>query len=301
MQQSTIARRVRCDGIGLHDGEPVSLTLAPGAPGTGRVFVVPGASPGVDPVEIPARPDALAPSSRATVLVSGRAGDRVSVGTVEHLLATLVAFGIDNVRIELGGREVPAMDGSAAPFVELLERAGRRAQAASRRILRLEAPIEIRDGERSIRVEPAPRFSVRYGIDFPHPCIGRQVFELDRLDAERFARELAPARTFGFVSELEGLGRAGLARGGSLENAIVLDETRVLNAGPLRWADEFVRHKVLDLIGDLALLGAVLEARVEVERGGHALHHRLVHALAGSMSSEAGHAVDATGSLGRLA
>ncbi len=276
MEQTTIARRVQCRGTGLHGGEEVDLALEPAEPDTGVVFVVP------DPVrpggcrEIPARASAVRSSARATTLSDGAGA---SISTVEHLLATLSALGVDNVRVELSGDEVPGMDGSARPLVDWVRSAGRRGQAVTRRRLRVRRGFEIREGERSIRVEPADGLSVCYAIDFDHPCIGRQSLELAEVDEACFERELAGARTFGFQSEIETLRASGLALGGSFANAIVLDERRVLNDSGLRWPDEFVRHKVIDLLGDLALLGAPLEACVRVERGGHRLHHRLVAAL----------------------
>jgi UDP-3-O-[3-hydroxymyristoyl] N-acetylglucosamine deacetylase len=205
------------------------------------------------------------------------------IATVEHLLAAIFALEIQNLRIEVSGTEIPMMDGSALPFVVALRTAGRVTQAAPRLELEVEEPFEIREGDRSIRVLPADELSISYEIDFDHPQIGRQFFEIPKLDDKIFEQEIAPARTFGFVHEVEALRKAGLAMGGSLDNAVVLDETRVLNDEGLRWPDEFVRHKMIDLIGDLALLGARPKAQIKVERGGHRLHHRLVEALAAQL------------------
>lgn len=294
MQQSTIARRVSCRGMGLHSGEAVELTLCPAAAGTGIVFVSLGAAEEGGDVEIPATSGAVLSTSRATTLVapSGPAGlaslkgsgagldsQAAKIATVEHLLASLFALEIDNVRIEVDGAEIPAMDGSAAPFVDWIRLAGRESQNAARRKLAVIKPCEIRDGDRWIRIEPADALRISYAIDFAHPCIGRQALEISRFDENVFVRELAAARTFGFAHEVEALHQAGLARGGSLENTLVLDERKVLNSGGLRWPDEFVRHKITDLIGDLALLGASLEGHIRVEKGGHGLHHQLVQAL----------------------
>lgn len=280
MKQSTIARRVAWSGTGLHGGDRVEVALSPADVDTGIVFVARGAGRDGADVEIPAHAENVASTARATTLAIVSEGDAAArVGTVEHLLATLFVFGIDNVRIEVRGSEIPVMDGSAAPFVAKLREAGRRGQGAPRRTLALDAPVVIAEGDRSIRIDPAPRLQVSYTIDFAHPCIGRQVLELPRLDDAIFERELAAARTFGFVSELAALRDAGLAHGGSFDNAIVLDETSILNREGLRWPDEFVRHKVIDLLGDLALLGMAVSGHVRVEKGGHDLHHRLVRAL----------------------
>ncbi len=227
-------------------------------------------------VEIPACPDSVVSTERATTLAQGG----VCAATVEHLLGALYGLGIDNLRAELDGPELPALDGSAAPWVELLRRAGVREQAAARRVLALEREIEVRDGERWIRAEPAAGFAVAYAIDYAHPAVGRQELALEDDDPDRFAREIAPARTFGFASELGALREADLARGGSLACAIVVGERGVVNPEGLRFPDELVRHKILDLLGDLALLGLRLRARIRVERGGHRLHQALVAALA---------------------
>lgn len=300
-QQSTVARRIVCRGIGLHSGEAVEIALCPARPGSGIVFVVlghggNGSSGAGSGVEIPARVDAIHSSSRATTLALvpdeglsasasmsvSEAGERCRIATVEHLLATIFAFEIDNLRIEVSGSEIPAMDGSAAPFVDCLRRAGRTIQAGARDEFSIDRPIEIREGDRSIRIDPADELRISYAIDFDHPCIGRQSFDVTRLDEKVFERDLAPARTFGFAHEVEALHRAGLALGGRIENTLVLDDEKVLNEGGLRWPDEFVRHKIVDLIGDLALLGARPKAHIQVVRGGHRLHHRMVKALRAS-------------------
>jgi UDP-3-O-[3-hydroxymyristoyl] N-acetylglucosamine deacetylase len=273
LRQRTIAEKVSCTGVGLHTGKPVQLSLHPARADSGIVFV---RTDRAHPVEIPATPAALGRTHLATALGRGDA----TVDTVEHLLAALYGLGIDNVRVELDGPELPGMDGSAASFVFLLRSAGVFEQASRRRVLRVRRPIEIRDGERSIRIEPAREFRISYAIDFEHPLIGRQKLRDLVLDEARFERELAPARTFGFAEQVAALWRSGRARGASLENTVVLGSDRVLNRGGLRFPDEFVRHKALDLVGDLALLGARVEGHVRVERGGHALHQRLVAAVA---------------------
>lgn len=274
-EQTTIAEKVSCTGRGLHSGLPIQLTLRPARANHGIVFVrtdEPGS------VELPARPASVSTTFHATTLSRGE----TRVATVEHLLAALYALGIDNARVELDGPEVPVMDGSAAPFVSLVRSAGVFKQSESRAILRIERPVEVVDGDRSILIEPARRFRISYAIEFDHPAIGRQEYRMLRFTSRLFEREIAPARTFGFLHDVSALWRAGLARGGSLSNTIVLDDRRVLNSGGLRCPDEFVRHKVLDLVGDLALLGLPIQGHVRVERGGHGLHQALVREILAS-------------------
>jgi UDP-3-O-[3-hydroxymyristoyl] N-acetylglucosamine deacetylase len=270
--QRTIAEKVTCTGVGLHSGAPVQLTLFPARAGSGVIFVRTDLPM---PIEIPARPAAVASTLLATTL--GR--DAARVGTVEHLLAALYGLGIDNARVEVNGPELPVMDGSAASFVYLIREAGVFVQRERRYAIRCRRPIEIRDGDRLISVEPARELRVTYAVEFAHPAIGRQEYSFDRLDPDRFEREISSARTFGFLDDVQALWDRGLARGGSLENTVVLDDEGVINPSGLRWSDEFVRHKVLDLLGDLSLLGMALEGHVRVERGGHSLHQQLVRAL----------------------
>lgn len=272
MRQRTIAEKISCTGIGLHTGRPVHLTLHPARANSGVVFV---RCDGAHPVEIPAHPSALAGNRFATTLGRGEA----TVATVEHLLAALYGLGIDNVRVEVDGPEIPVMDGSAASFVFLLRAAGIFEQSERRRVLRVRRPMEIREGDRRIKVEPSRSFKVSYEIDFDHPLIRRQSVKALHVTPEVFEREICRARTFGFLQEVESLWGAGFARGGSLDNTVVLGDGRILNRDGLRFGDEFVRHKVLDLLGDLALLGMPLQAHVKVKRGGHALHQRLVAEL----------------------
>jgi UDP-3-O-[3-hydroxymyristoyl] N-acetylglucosamine deacetylase len=227
------------------------------------------------PVEIPAQPHSLASTAHATTLGCGDA----TVGTVEHLLAALYSLGIDNVRVEVDGPEIPVMDGSSASFVFLLRAAGIFDQGSERRRMRIRKPIEVRDGERSIRIDPDRSLRVSYSVDYTHPAIGRQALEGFTLTGDSFEQEICRARTFGFLHEVEALWRNGLARGGNLDNTVVMDESRVLNCDGLRWTDEFVRHKILDLIGDLALIGMPIEGHIVVERGGHALHQQLVREI----------------------
>jgi UDP-3-O-[3-hydroxymyristoyl] N-acetylglucosamine deacetylase len=268
-RQRTLAEPASCAGIGLHSGSPVTLTLCPAAVDTGIVFEC------SDGGAVPARAANVVSTRLATTLAVGTS----RIATVEHVLAALYGLSIDNARIVVSGPEVPAMDGSAAAFVYLVRSAGLVEQAAAVRVLRVRKPFALGDGARRIRVTPAPELRVTYGIDFPHPIIGRQKLEWAGGDAALFERELAGARTFAFLREVAALRDAGLARGGNLSNTVVLDENGVVNDSGLRFPDEFVRHKVLDLIGDLALLGARVQAHVVVERGGHALHVELVRAL----------------------
>lgn len=264
--QRTVARRVTCSGVGLHSGRPASLTLAPAAPDAGIKFVRRDLG-----LEIPARAELVVDTVLSTSLGTG--GARVS--TVEHVLAALAGMGIDNCRIELDGPEIPILDGSAAPFVYLVREAGVRTQRASKRFLVVKRPVEVRDGEKTARVEPAPELSVRFTADFGHPLITDQTFSFVFSDRV-FAREVARARTFCFLRDVERMKAAGLALGGSLENAIVVDEFSILNDGGLRYPDEFARHKVLDAIGDLALLGMPLIGAFTAFRSGHALNQALV-------------------------
>jgi UDP-3-O-[3-hydroxymyristoyl] N-acetylglucosamine deacetylase len=270
--QRTIAEKISCTGIGLHSGQPVQLTLHPARAGSGVVFVRTDLP---EPVEVPALHGAVTSTRLATTLGRGDA----TIGTVEHLLAALCGLGIDNVRVEVDGPEIPVMDGSSASFVFLIRAAGIFDQGVPRRTVRMRRPVEVRDGDRVIRIEPARDLRVTYSVDFTHPAIGRQQLRNLVIDDESFEQEICRARTFGFLREVEALWRNGLARGGNLDNTVVMDDVRVLNCDGLRWPDEFVRHKVLDLLGDLALLGMPIEGHLVVERGGHALHQRFVRAL----------------------
>ena len=276
--QRTLQERVEFEGVGLHTGYPVRLAILPAPPDTGIRF----RRTDLRNFEIEAVRAHVAKVSYATTLMK----KGVMIATVEHVLSTLYGLGIDNVRVEVDGPEVPGMDGSAASFVHLLRAAGLFEQAAFRRVLRVRRPLEIRDGERWIRIEPALGLRISYAIDFAHPLIGRQQLHGLVLDEEGFDRELSRARTFGFAEQVEALWRSGRARGASLDNTVVLGADRVLNRDGLRWPDEFVRHKALDLVGDLALLGVRVQGHIRVERGGHALHQRLVAALASLMAAE---------------
>ncbi len=266
--QHTLPSPLRASGVGLHGGHRVRVTLRPAPPDHGVVFVradLPGAP------RIPAHVEHLHETRLATTLGVGGA----TVATVEHLLAALVGMGIDNVVVEVAGPELPIFDGSAQPWVERVRRAGGPvAQGRPRRALVVLRPIEVRDGDKLARLEPAPRFEAHCTIAFAHPLIGRQ----RRTYAGAF-EELAAARTFGFGRDVDALHAQGLARGGGVDNAVVFDEDQVRNPGGLRFPDEPVRHKILDAIGDLALLGGPLIGRYVGIKSGHQLNTRLVAAL----------------------
>jgi UDP-3-O-[3-hydroxymyristoyl] N-acetylglucosamine deacetylase len=267
--QTTIERSVAITGIGLHTAVKSRLALMPAPADTGIVF----RRVDLDNFEIEAHVRNVARVSYATSLMKRG----VLLSTTEHLLAALYSCGVDNVYIELDALELPILDGSSQPFIEMLEQAGVRRLRKRRRYLKVLKPLEFSDGGRRIGIYPAEDFQVRCFVEYAHPAVGAQEVEM-RVGRKSFSRMLAPARTFGFVQDFEGMRRMGLIRGGSLENAIVLNESGVMN-GPLRFPDEFGRHKALDLIGDLALVGRPLLARVEAYKAGHALHTQLVTRL----------------------
>lgn len=264
--QQTINRPVEVHGIGLHTAVPSHLRLLPAPAGAGIVF----RRTDLDNFEIEAHGSNVARVSYATSLMK----NGVLLSTTEHLLAALYSCGIDNVYVEIDALELPILDGSAQPFVRMLEQAGIRRLRKRRKYLKIIKPLEISEAGRSIGIYPADEFRVRCFIDFSHQLIGKQETEIT-VGRESFCRELAPARTFTFTHEIEKLRAMGLIRGGSLENAIVLTPDGLMQ-GELRFADEFSRHKALDLIGDLALLGRPLKALVVAHKAGHALHTRLV-------------------------
>jgi UDP-3-O-[3-hydroxymyristoyl] N-acetylglucosamine deacetylase len=268
-QQTTIERPVATQGVGLHTAVKSHLRLVPAPADTGIVF----RRVDLDNFEIEAHVRNVARVSYATSLMK----KGVLLSTTEHLLAALYSCGVDNVYVELDALELPILDGSSQPFIEMLDQAGIRRLRKRRRYLKVVKPLEFTDGGRRIGIYPANDFHVRCYVEYANPAVGVQEIEL-RVGRESFSRMLAPARTFGFVQDFEGLRRMGLIRGGSLDNAIVLNENGVMN-GPLRFPDEFGRHKALDLIGDLALVGRPLLARVEVYKAGHALHTQLVTRL----------------------
>ena len=259
--QRTLRRATSCAGIGLHSGHKVSLTLRPAPADTGIRF----RRVDLGGVEVPAHVSHVSGISYATVL----SADGVRIETVEHLLSALVSQGIDNAVIELNTPEVPIMDGSAAPFIYLIQEAGIKRLSVLRRYVKVLRPIALSRGDKRIAIYPSDHFKVTYSISFDHPLLRHQSRTL-RVSEDSFVEDIAPARTFCFLKEVEMLRQNGLALGGSLDNAIVIGETGVLNA--LRFEDEFVRHKILDVIGDLALVGHPVIGHVVAHRGGHALH-----------------------------
>ena len=267
--QLTIQRPVETNGVGLHTAVKSSVRLVPAPADTGIVF----RRVDLDNFEIEAHVRNVARVSYATSLM--RQG--VLLSTTEHLLAALYSCGVDNVYVEIDALELPILDGSSKPFIELLAQAGTRKLRRQRRYIRVVKPLEFSDGDRRIGIYPADEFRVHCFVDYDHPAVGPQEVEMV-VDRESFSRELAPARTFGFMQDFSGLQAMGLIRGGSIENAIVLDQDSILN-GPLRFPDEFGRHKALDLIGDLALVGRPLKARIVAHKAGHALHTQLVTRL----------------------
>jgi len=267
--QKTVAGPVEIEGVGLHSGRRAWLRILPGEAGSGIVFI----RRDLRGAEIPASYRLLNGSNFSTTLSSGSA----VVATVEHLLSALQGLSIDNARIEIDGDEVPILDGSALPFVERIREVGVRSLGRPRRFLALTRPVRVRAGDKEILALPDNTFQATYAIDFAHPVIGAQTVTTDVTD-DSYVETIAPARTFCLLRDVEAMRRSGLALGGSLDNALVVGEDGVLN-GALRFPDEFARHKVLDLIGDLALLGSPIRAHVIAFKGGHRLHAALVEKI----------------------
>jgi UDP-3-O-[3-hydroxymyristoyl] N-acetylglucosamine deacetylase len=268
-QEQTIRTPVECCGTGLHSGAPVRLKILPAPPGSGIVF----RRVDLDGFEVQAVGRNVARVSYATSLMK----KGVLISTTEHLLSAFIGTGIDNAIVELDNLELPILDGSAQPFVDLIRKAGIRKQRRPRSYLRIRRELELREGDKFIAVYPADRYSVSYSINFPHPLIGKESFRVDLSDGN-YLREIAPARTFGSREDERAMRNMGLIRGASVENCIVLTRAGIENP-PLRFGDEFVRHKVLDLIGDLALLGRQILGNVVADRAGHAMHTALVSRL----------------------
>lgn len=273
IKQRSLKNLIRATGVGLHTGEKVYLTLRPAPPNTGIVF----RRVDLDPVvEIKADPYAVGDTRLSSCLEKN--GARVQ--TVEHLMSSLAGLGIDNVYVELTAGEVPIMDGSASPFVFLLQSAGIEEQPAAKRFIRIRKPVEVKEGDKWVRFEPYNGFRVDFSIDFRHPVFAhsnkRVVVDFEHTS---YVKEVSRARTFGFMQDVENMRAQGLALGGSLENAIVMDEYRVLNADGLRYEDEFVKHKALDAIGDLYLLGHPVIGAYTAYKSGHALNNALLRQL----------------------
>jgi len=273
--QRTLDHAIRCSGIGLHSGKKIQLILHPADVDTGITFHRSDLN-----ITIPAHADYVTDTRLCTTIGKGEA----NISTVEHLLSALSGLGIDNAYIEVNGAEVPVMDGSAAPFVFLIQCAGIREQNKAKKVLRILKRVEVADGDKRCSLHPASGFKVSYLLDYDHPLLKNRSVSID-FSRQAYTREVSRARTFGFLHEIEALQKAGLALGGSLENAIVLDQYRVMNESGLRYEDECVRHKILDTVGDLSLAGLPIAGAFEGERTGHQMNHSLVTALLSDTSA----------------
>jgi UDP-3-O-[3-hydroxymyristoyl] N-acetylglucosamine deacetylase len=273
IRQRTLKNIIKATGIGLHTGEKVFLSLRPAAPNTGIVFRRVDLP---EPVDIPATPQNVGETTLSTTLVKGD----VKVSTVEHLLSALAGLGIDNAYIDVSAPEVPIMDGSAGPFVFLIQSAGVEEQNAPKRFIRIKKPIRVEDGDKWASFEPYEGFKVGFTIDFDHPAFNEDVQSASiDFSSTSFVKEVSRARTFGFMRDIEALRKRRLALGGSMDNAIVVDSYRILNEDGLRYADEFVKHKILDAIGDLYLLGHSLIGSFTGYKSGHGLNNLLLREL----------------------
>lgn len=273
IRQRTLRNPIKATGVGLHTGEKVFLTLSPAPVDNGIVFRRTDLSP---VAEIPARAENVGDTTLSTSLGL----DEIKVSTVEHLLSAMAGLGIDNAFVDVTAAEVPIMDGSAGPFVFLLQSAGIEEQPAAKKFIRIKRPVTVRDGDKEASLLPFDGFKVSFSIDFDHPVFhDRAAFAEIDFSTTSFVKEVSRARTFGFMHEIEYLRSKGLARGGSVDNAIVVDEFRILNQDGLRYEDEFVKHKVLDAIGDLYLLGHSLIGEFKAHKSGHALNNQVLRAL----------------------
>ena len=270
IRQKTVAKTIETSGIGLHTGVSVNLKLKPAPENTGYIFV----RTDLDNFEIPASAEYISHCSYATTLL--RRG--VILSTTEHLLAALRGSGVDNCFLEIDNLEIPIMDGSSENFLELIEQAGIVEQNAARRFLKIKEKVVFEQGDRKMSIEPSENYEIECLISFPHPFINRQTFNFTLTNGS-FGREIASARTFGFAHEIEMLRKANLTLGGSLENAIVLTPNGMLNENPLRFPNEFVRHKILDIVGDFALLGMPILGRIKAAKSGHSVHASLMSKL----------------------
>jgi UDP-3-O-[3-hydroxymyristoyl] N-acetylglucosamine deacetylase len=276
LRQRTVKALVRAAGVGLHSGQRVELVLRPAAPDTGIVFRR------VDlPVPVEIRADAMRVNdTRMASTLTAESDPAVRVATVEHLMSALAGLGIDNLYVDVTAAEIPILDGSAGSFVFLIQSVGIVEQAAPKRFIRVRRAVEVRDGDKWARLDPHFGFKLRFSIDFGHPAIDATVQEVEvDFASDSYVAEIARARTFGFMQDVETLRSRGLAQGGSLGNAIVMDEYRVLNADGLRSHDEFVKHKILDAIGDLYVVGRPLLAAYSAHKSGHAMNNQLLRAL----------------------
>jgi UDP-3-O-[3-hydroxymyristoyl] N-acetylglucosamine deacetylase len=272
LRQRTLKSLISASGVGLHTGQKARITLRPAAPDTGIVFRridLP------EPVEIPARAEFVGEARLASTLVKGE----VKIHTVEHLMSALGGLGVDNAYVDIDASELPIMDGSASPYALLIQQAGIEEQGAPKKFLRVKRIVEVREGDKWAKLEPYEGFRLAFSIEFRHPVIEKSTQSVSVDFAETsYLKEIARARTFGFMHEVEDLRDSGLALGGGLDNAVVLDEYRVLNADGLRFADEFIRHKLLDAMGDLYLLGRPLVGAFSAHKSGHALNNKLARA-----------------------
>ncbi|MCP9456324.1 MAG: UDP-3-O-acyl-N-acetylglucosamine deacetylase [Nitrospira sp.] len=264
--QQTLAATVVCSGIGLHSGQPATITLRPAPPDTGIVFVVADRN-----VSIPASIEHYIPTELCTAI--HRQG--IQIKTIEHVLSALAGLEVDNAYIDVSGDEIPIMDGSAAPFVRLIRSVGLVQQNRQQPFLKIMAPIEVVEGTKRVRIEPSPIARITYSIQYDHPLINTQTYTYE-CSSHAYESQIAEARTFGFLHEVQALWSRGLGKGGTLENTVVLSKSGVVNQSGLRFLNEFVRHKILDLIGDFSLLGISFIGHIIAERSGHALHSQLV-------------------------
>jgi len=282
LKQRTLKTAVSTTGVGLHTGAKVKLVLRPAAPNTGIVFCRTDLA---EPVAIAATPEAVRDTRMSSCLIvdAPRLGE-VRISTIEHLMSAFSGLGVDNAYVDVSAAEIPILDGSAAPFVYLIQSAGIEEQEAPKRFVRIKKPVEIREGEGAglkwARLEPFEGFKLSFGIDFNHPAVDKtgQFASVDFAETP-YTREIARARTFGFMQDVENLRSNGLALGGSMDNAIVMDEYRVLNSDGLRYDDEFVKHKILDAVGDLYILGHSIIGAYTAHKSGHALNNKLLRAL----------------------
>jgi len=272
-RQTTIAKEASVSGVGVHTGKPAKLTVRPAGEGTGVVFVRTDVTDGA--ADIPALATMVTTTELGTNMTNAAGA---SVATVEHFLAACAGLGIDNVVAELDGPELPILDGSSRPFVEMLDRAGVKVQAAPKRVLKILKPVEVRQGAKFARLSPAEGFTMNVLIDFASPAIGRQSISFTMAPGA-FARDVAWARTFGFAHQAEQLHAMGKGLGASMANTVVIENDRVINPDGLQAPDEFVRHKLLDVIGDLFLAGGTIEGLYEAEQPGHALNNQLLRAV----------------------
>ncbi len=279
IRQRTLKNIIRATGVGLHTGKKVYLTLRPAPEDTGVVFIRTDLNPAID---VPARPENVSDTRLSTTLER----DGVKISTVEHLMSAFAGLGIDNAYVELSAPEVPIMDGSAGPFVFLLQSAGISEQKKLKQFIRIKKPCVVQDGDKWVKFEPFNGFKVSFSIDFDHPILQSsvQTASVD-FSTTSFVKEVSRARTFGFMDDLEALRNAGLAQGGSFDNAIVMDSFHILNDDGLRYEDEFVKHKVLDAIGDLYLLGHPLIGEFSANKSGHELNNRLLRKLIADKSA----------------